>query len=232
MGCDIHLYAEQKNGTGWVTADEWKVDEDEPGRMEVPCDSRFYSGRNYNLFSILADVRNGHGFAGIDTGDGYPIAPPRGLPDDVTPEVKTESDGWGRDGHSHSWLTLQELLAYDWTQTSLIRGVLSAREFVDWDRWGRQRGEAPKNWCGSISGGVVKNIAGPQLAVACEGLKVFHHKELEAAIRDRGLSDTYAPFHWEQPYYRVTSGFWSEAIPRLLRLGDPADVRIVFWFDN
>ena len=47
------------------------------------------------LFAILAGVRNGYGFAGCDTGDGFrPIAPPRGLPGDVSPEVAEEARRW------------------------------------------------------------------------------------------------------------------------------------------
>lgn len=46
-------------------------------------------GRNYNLFSILANVRNGVGFAGCKTGEGFePIAMPRGFPADASPAVK------------------------------------------------------------------------------------------------------------------------------------------------
>jgi hypothetical protein len=46
-------------------------------------------GRNYNLFSILADVRNGVGFAGCKAGEGFePISMPRGFPVDASPSVK------------------------------------------------------------------------------------------------------------------------------------------------
>jgi hypothetical protein len=44
----------------------------EPGPANEPYEKR--SGRNYDLFAILADVRNWRGFAGVD----------RGLPEDVT----------------------------------------------------------------------------------------------------------------------------------------------------
>ena len=42
-------------------------------------------------------------------------------------------------------------------------------------------------------------------------------------------------FDWTQSVKRegwMDGGFWSECIPRLLRLGTPENVRIVFWFDN
>lgn len=37
---------------------------------------------------------------------------------------------------------------------------------------------------------------------------------------------------WSVHYYEVASDFLSETLPRLWRLGQPEDVRIVFWFDN
>ncbi len=51
---------------------------------------------------------------------------PKGLPDNVSIEVKTESDEWGIDGHSHSFLTLKELLDYS-GETHIVRGVVSEK---------------------------------------------------------------------------------------------------------
>lgn len=46
-----------------ITAKD-EQDEDDP-RLGCYHD-RWYSGRNYDLFAMLADVRNGRGFAGFD----------------------------------------------------------------------------------------------------------------------------------------------------------------------
>jgi hypothetical protein len=137
MGCDIHFYVQKQMNCVWVSADRWEPnkyadDEGEP-KLAIPYEKRFYSGRNYDLFGILADVRNGRGFAGLDTGDGFvPIDDPRGLPVDVSEPVKADSDRWDGDGHSHSWFTVAELLAYDWTQTTKHRGYLPAAKFWRW----------------------------------------------------------------------------------------------------
>ena len=49
---------------------------------------QFFHDRNYDVFSILADVRNGYGFAGVRTSTGFdPIAPGRGLPSDLSKGV-------------------------------------------------------------------------------------------------------------------------------------------------
>src|SRR5262249_46209472 len=133
MGCDIHFYVEKQVNGAWYSADKWAPNEDAGDEGEpilaLAYKNRFYSDRNYNLFGILANVRNGSGFAGCDTGDGFvPISEPRGIPDDVSKEVKAEADRWDGDGHSHSWLTVTELMAYDWTQTTKLRGYVSAAE--------------------------------------------------------------------------------------------------------
>jgi hypothetical protein len=86
MGCDIHAHGEVKiNG-------EWH-------HWNQPNISRWYA-----LFARMADVRNYPGDEHIE-----PIAKPRGLPEDVTFLTKFNADYDGVDGHSHSWLSGEEL---------------------------------------------------------------------------------------------------------------------------
>lgn len=129
MGCDIHMYFEVKDHetNKWycLIANEHanydlpnelaKYDEDYFLRVvsqnESSDISRIVSsfeghkeirtGRNYDMFSLLAGVR--------DYGDCAPISKPRGLPEDVSEYIKYLSDRWGCDGHSHSYYTLKEL---------------------------------------------------------------------------------------------------------------------------
>jgi hypothetical protein len=241
MGCDIHFFTEVRKNGKWESVDEW---EEEDGWTHV--ERELYRGRNYNLFSILADVRNGYGFAGIDTGEPFNvIAAPRGVPESASDEYKNLVTQWGPDGHSHSWLTLQEILDFDWTQKTVNAGVLSARQFIEWDRWNRKQGDAPESWCGSISGGGVINVTGPELAEMCkpiiESNQGWLNNGMDEALVDAGLEYNtehgpraiyYAKFHWEIEYYKCTRFFWSDTIPQMLRLGKPEDVRAVFFFDN
>lgn len=237
MGCDIHMFVERKIDGTWTSALERTRNEyydrypEEEREWQLPD---FYDGRSYDLFSILANVRNGYGFAGVPTGEGFrPIAMPRGLPADVSPEVKEESDRWNGDGHSHSYFTVAELLGYDWTQTATKIGILSAREFIEWDRYDRSRARSPKSWCGGISGPKVRHIDASEMERLCADIDRYMRPEaLTEEMQRRGLADTYAQFHWQIPYHRTCSEFWSETVPRLLALGAQEDVRIVFWFDN
>ena len=82
-------------------------EEGEPYHDNSPKVAHPYDERNYDLYSILADVRNGYGFAGSDTGEGFKVIRGysqdhlRGLPEDVSRYVKWISDDYGSDGHSH-----------------------------------------------------------------------------------------------------------------------------------
>jgi len=159
MGCDIHDYVEVRKDDVWekvgyrfpnpyydpdkkifVTVIDGEIDDNDI--WNVPAIDSPICTRSYILFSVLAGVRGSY-----DS-----IAQPRGLPSDVSKDVRILSDDWGSDGHSHSWVTLRELQEYDWSKL--------------------------------------------------------------------GEEATY--LGW----------FVSNTIPMLEKLGDPDDVRLVFWFDN
>lgn len=138
MGCDIHLRVEYrvpgetvglgeggevtvlptKEEPTWVPAEKLSPNEnkdpkwfdlnnpDDRARYEslpeydVAYADYWYHGRDYRLFGLLAGIRYDHPDQ---------IDEPRDWPDDVSDEVLLDIEGWGDDGHSHSWQTLQEL---------------------------------------------------------------------------------------------------------------------------
>ena len=119
MGCDIHLFVEARKSENdpWESQDVWTKDEFTEGQLTVDREDAWYSDRCYSLFAILADVRNGFGFAGIPTGNPViPISQPRGLPSDCNNLVKQEHSSWGLNAHSESYLSVRELLEFDWAQ--------------------------------------------------------------------------------------------------------------------
>lgn len=134
MGCDIHVVAEVRSGDKWSLSD-----------IEIP------HGRDYNSFAILANVRNGYGFAGCDTGDELQfISLPRGLPVDLSFELndklqnEKETDFFWLGDHSFSWVTLQEMLDYPYAGEIVTRGLVTAEQAKKY----KLTGEAPKTWCG------------------------------------------------------------------------------------
>lgn len=134
MGADIHVCVEQMvDGVGWERAESpvpnrWYGFSDSDEEPEFVYDD-WFSSRNYSLFAMLADVRNGYGFAGVDIGDQVePISKPRGIPDDASASTKKEVDWWGCDGHSHTWFSAGDLVAVPWeTNTITHRGVVIGR---------------------------------------------------------------------------------------------------------
>jgi len=71
---------------------------------DVEYEDKFYTGRDYALFSALAGVR----------GRDHQIWEERGFPEDACDNVREDYEAWGEDGHTPSWQTLDELLQVDW----------------------------------------------------------------------------------------------------------------------
>lgn len=178
-----------------------------------------YDGRNYDLFAILANVRNGYGFAGVDTGDGFiPISMPKDLPNDVSTFVKREADHWDGDGHSHSYLTVKELMDYDWNQQTVQRGLVSEKQYEVYKEKG-----IPDTYSGDVWGQNIVHISNEQM----DGL-------LEGTFEREDGKDYYTRVSWGESYIEAVGEFYTKTIPTLKELaGDHLeDVRIVFWFDN
>lgn len=93
MGCDIHAFAEKRDESGnWVLV-----------KRDI------FDFRSYGNFAFLAGVRN---YSAI-----MPIAPPRGFPGTASAEVAASYKSWDVDAHTPSWLTMKELLEFDYSAT-------------------------------------------------------------------------------------------------------------------
>jgi len=204
MGTDIHAVFQKKTSTGW---------EDIPSRWE--------QNRHYFLFSFLADVRNGYGFAGVRTYEPViPVAAPRGYPpdfvveDDEHPVTCANTDPhrekyrepgepiWMGD-HSHTWLTGKEILDHAETLGSTVRhGVVSLETYNSWDRR-----STPTDYCGGISG--------PEILVSdpteiCE-------------------KTTHVRISWaEKDYYSLA--YFLDEVARLV--AEHGEIRLVMGFDS
>jgi len=203
MGTDIHLAAEVYRDGQWHLAS-----------VDLP------DGRNYRAFAILADVRNGYGFAGFDTGDPVvPIAYPRGFPEDLSKElskllyIEDEEEEWLDDAQrdppsvdedemeeidhvwlgneSFSWVTLKELLDYDLDAPVTLRGKVPPDAAQRW----KENREPPNN--------VAAYTSNPD----------------------------WVTLEWQRPL-QDSAPLITELINALKPLGEPSKVRIVFGFDS
>lgn len=242
MGCDIHMRTEIRKKNKWVALGKIfkspyydpkkKTEKDKSGYIwNDPKTDEIWEGRNYNLFAMLANVRNGRGFAGCKTGEGFnPISMPKGIPEDASAEYKKMAKEWDGDGHSHSYLTLKELLEYDWEQVSTLYGVVSPMEYAYFKKHGH-----PNSWCGAVGGGSVKMITNEQMdLIVKSGMARAIEKafKLNHSIAWGLAGQFYTEVSWNRTYKQCAGYFYTKTIPQMKKLGKPEDVRLVFFFDN
>lgn len=100
MGADIHMVLEVLHEGEWVGLHAFpyaRVTAHRDAAAVWEYLSWLPRSRNYDLFAALAGVRG-------------PGPEPRGMPEDASPLARMESDHWGGDGHSHSWMLMSEAL--------------------------------------------------------------------------------------------------------------------------
>ncbi len=190
MGTDIHIAVEIYRDGGWHLVDV-PVTED----------------RNYRAFALLANVRNGYGFAGFSTGEELePIDEPRGLPEDMSPELRAaleddsdedvsayDSEGIWLGDEPYSWVTLRELLDYNLDAPVIVSGYVTKEAAQRY----RETGERPRSHAAAV----------------------FANRE------------NFERLEWEEPI-RESAWLIPQLIEEISGLGEPENVRLVFGFDS
>lgn len=257
MGCDIHLSVEKRNyeDTAWLNQDRWEINElykgdkclgqPDPEKASkaqlLECLHHSWRGswfgdRNYDLFALLANVRNGtyeSSFALTGIVDNMrtitPICEPRGLPDDMSPWTKLHLERSA--DHSHSWLLLSEVLAVDYDAPGAAenRGWVPLREYL---RWKASSDHSPNHYCGMASGPGVR--AWPeaqwlQLDEEQRQLAIAGEPECEGFLGGK----TYIACAWKLTLREAIGPRWFKLMDELKYLhDDPTKVRLVFGFDS
>lgn len=177
-----------------------------------PWDDNFdLRGRNYAWFAILAGVR----------GQMHPmIAHDRGLPTDVSTEVLRQSTQIDDDGHSHSWVTLRELLEYKWDYYGI-----SHRESVNKNQFLRFKTRKSTNEYFGYQHDTSEmvEISNEQMGRMCLGIY--------GTLDER--KNYFTIIDWRETYREcVGEEYLQGIIDKLSEYGEPDEVRLVFWFDN
>lgn len=239
MGTDIHAGVEYKENGKWnalmvPNTRKWE------GQTEMTA--QLYIRRNYDLFAILADVRNGYGFAGVETGSGFKyIAKDRGLPDDISD--KTRETALTGD-HTDHWVSLKEILEFDWLQLTNKRGLIEPETFLKWDRM-QEYDPQPEKWCSGASGPSVNILSEDEMRayvkdITDEGyLNIPERKKAERRLIDENEWPSpitrYCEIKWQCTYARSADNLWTEILPHMLLLGAKYgydNVRLVMNFDS
>lgn len=224
----------------------------------VPRTSRPYVGRNYALFSVLADVRNSRMRNNIfdptmeyeerDSVD--PIAMPKGIPQDASKRWRKECKRWGGDFHSHSWFTVQELVdaaeAGAFSQEIISRGYVSLKNYLAH----KNEGTEIESWSSYAGGGSLRTMYEAEwIALDSEEKdRLIAQDETE----NKWFASTYIRYEWKVNTESWMKDFVDTTIPLLVgmaprqydRTQQPPDnrpwpstpnlnaIRMVFAFDS
>lgn len=183
--------------------------------------------RNYRLFAILGNVRN---FAGTLHGDlgeneyspvfNY-ITDNRGVPEDASPEYLRLVKDWGEDGHSHSFVTVQEILDFDFDQVAKMKGFVDEENYRKFVEEGK-----PERWCGYVGGGSIEIVSNDEM------YDLVFNKHVPYDER------YYTQVEWNVTYRDCCKFLLDNIIPEVMEVtkdmvnGDWNKVRFVFFFDS
>lgn len=249
MGTDIHTIVQVKENGEWrdntenvfpnsfyCSYKEWREKDIAEGKPEEKCTqipqwakdefiNNVDGSRNYDWFAVLANVRNGFGFAGCVTGEGFQIiSEPKGLPADfkaihVEYEPGELSEQYMGD-HSFSYVTIDEFNNFDWNQVTMKTGVIPIEEYIKL----RNTNTIPEFYSGGISGPNIVTITEEEADIIIEGVS-------------NGITNAntrfYVQYHWSILYsewfaYKIES--WITPMNKLKEKYE--DVRVVFGFDS
>jgi hypothetical protein len=229
MGTDIHGVFQKRAGNEWV---------------DIP--HNYDHGRDYYLFAILADVRNGFGFAGAEIFTPVkPISEPRGLPADFQVEADTHLlfgmelmdprrrsyyERWPADpvdpddnpleywlgDHSHSWLLGSEILAYGETLRDTYTEETGVMSLKEYDAWDGK--SRPDSYSGAVWGKDLVTVT-PETLAEWRASMHFPHAPDKVYVRVR----------WMVPALPDVAYFFEE-VARLV--AEHGEVRYVFGFDS
>lgn len=190
----------------------------------------FFDERNYRVFAVLGNVRNGSGFAGVYTHDELPyIQDNRGFPDDISDEAKAKMSN----EHSEGWVDLAELKAYDYNKRFTEGGVLDEEEF----RKHLTTQRPPESWSGMISGGGVVVLSPADYAALFESpIDLLQGKDTQRRASYDTTKRYFIHATWERKLRGQIAALPDQWIPYLEKLvpkgGTNEDVRVVFDFDS
>lgn len=187
--------------------------------VQIP-ESPWKEERSYLLFSVLANVRNGYGFAGLARHVPLqPITNKRGIPDDCSAKEYIEESWWGN--HSHTWILGSEFMHwYNGDIISLVcTGYITKLDFDKWD------GNEPDFYVSDVGGfGVVLSDDVNSFTRACS-TQLNDNLPLVSITPE----STHVRVWWSKSVQTSVSNFYEEVVQPLMN--HYGDFRLVMSFD-
>ena len=253
MGTDIHIKVEAKHNGAWndvsdkampLRAKAYKIWDNHPDFEIISQEEKnkitreFFNqspeGRNYTVFALLADVRNGFGFAGCEIFKPLKHFPLRGLPAEAYEEM--EDSEWYNGGyHSFNHFTYEELIKSDlWEQPVNEKGYIQIDVFLKYLKAKETNpNTTPESYCGDSWGSGIEKIGSRDIR------KKMFEGSLEQWIKEKEEQDikVYVKHDWEDRTCLQDSAFYhwlkSDAMKNLVEeSGGSDDVRIIVSFDS
>ncbi len=177
MGTDIHSIAQVCRDGSWVT-------------VAISIDG---DPRSYNTFAMLANVRNGRGFASIKTSGGFPyIHEPRGLPADLKEpsHVDGDDDEEADDNDDDNSVLINKdhlVAAWDWygNEVAIESEKASRVRYLKEDSSRMWLGDHSHSWC-SLSELIafVETVAKTSTVKLCGYVDYAEYQKAKAEGRD------------------------------------------------
>lgn len=224
MGTDISLYVQRRTEQGWKT-----IFPDPSLHLHLHGDYytadveswAWYSGRNYELFALLADVRN-------YSKNHSPWAH-RGLP----PDFFSDSTH----GHSHTWASLKELLDFDWENEKIkFSAYMNPTAYQNW----RETGQAHSFCRGRPMSDGSKEVSSSEMNEMIANGAIYKHTwrgpngEHSSWLPKESGTHYYTYVTWTEPAAETCQWFVKRTLPAISEAthdSKPEDVRLVYWFD-
>jgi hypothetical protein len=243
MGTDIHMQVQGRRADG-----TWEFIKRAPFARYGDPDFDWGTDptqRNYDVFALLADVRNGSGFAGVYRHEPvHPQFPDRGFPEgyeDPSPEGDEDDpeyaawrkefkagDFWWGD-HSATWATMAELLQVPWEVEYKSGGVVAVESFKVWQKKG-----IPDSWSGGISGPGIITHKDPEEYARMIAAGEIRYRDGGGAFDGGCLDYCFVTWAW-QPVKECAFRTWIEG-PTMASIaeeyGGPENVRVIMGFDS
>lgn len=258
MGCDIHLCVEVKSSSPRSNG-RWRSVPPDPAFKGYG--EGWGIDRNYSLFAILANVRNygGSGFNPIADPKGWPAdasGPSNKLYERWDGDAHSASHLTLRELTEFDWEQTIPLSGFvdaidyadmlyrnsnipiaHYSSFGIIPEVHPDRmkEFLHTDQFLTHLRKNLARWQTALSDPNRADLRVHDTQMAEHFLKLLNHYEPKV---DRTLNGVFTDqmlkvyVEWDQTYAISAGNFYSSFIPKLKELGEPDDVRIVFFFDN
>ena len=257
MGTDIHVICEVKENGKWKKNEKrvfpdpdhyWlKKRLEEDPEYQVPdfwqdslhneFDIKPETGRNYDKFAILANVRNGRGFAGVKTGRGFAfMSDSRGFPEGVDSDYLEEYGDWT---HSRTWINLEDIKNFDWEQMTYKNGVVSLEQYKKLrNPLVKHNTKTPDGWSGSISGRNIITISSEEAEQVLNGeltelTRINEWGEEKETTKPIDEWEIHVDYEWAVKYNEWFDHVIENWVEPIKKLGEEfEDVRVVMSFDS